>query len=291
MGAMWMGDEWVAELDRWLVPTTWADGWRERSRSSGGYDDLLAVIIHHAADSLTSSVEGTERYATTSASAPIGCGTGTRTQFGPRWHGWAAGATNTAGRGGPLLNSAGEVIALDSANRVTVNTEWMNTGTGEPWTDDTCDLYVRWVCAALSWCNTMRGPGRSPLGAGDVWAHFEWAPTRKSDPLGPCRWNGHTVARWNMDAFRSEVFAHLIDGPGEIRRFDPVSGRVPDPPSPIPEEDDMPLSDEDVQRIAKAVWTFEVRDSAPGANHGKPTKLGSLIGWIRRDAAKAASGQ
>jgi hypothetical protein len=59
-------------------------------------------------------------------------------------------------------------------------------------------------------------------------AHFEWAPDRKIDPAGPSPWATGN-ASWNMDAFRAD----LNGG-------------------------DMPLSDDDVRRIADAVWTHDV---------------------------------
>jgi N-acetylmuramoyl-L-alanine amidase len=59
-------------------------------------------------------------------------------------------------------------------------------------------------------------------------AHFEWAPDRKIDPAGPSPW-AQGNASWNMDAFRADC-----------------------------EGGDMPLSDDDVRRIADAVWTHDV---------------------------------
>lgn len=239
MGALWLREEWADELRRWSVHLSFAAGWKYRARSSGGYDAYLAIIIHHDGSTTGATVAGMEHWATEgSPNEPIGCGTGTRARFGAGFHAWAAGATNTAGKGGPLMNSAGEVIPQDAANRNTVNPEWMNRGDGsEEWAEDVCDSYVRWCCATLTHVNRARAPlGRSPLGAGDIFAHFEWAPGRKFDPFGPCRWNGYTKAKWNMDNFRQEVFCHLLDGPGPLRRYDPKLGRVPEAnPVKLPE--------------------------------------------------------
>lgn len=239
MGAIWMDQEYADELKRWGVPTDFADGCWKRARSSGGYDHLFGIIIHHDGSGLLATLASMLGWATVSSpNRPIGAGTGSRKRHGPKWLLWAAGATNTAGRGGPLINSAGEVIPLDSANRNTVNTEWMNRGDGSEWWDeDGCDLFTRWCCATLSWINRRRARlGLRPLGAGDIWAHFEWAPGRKFDPFGPCRWNGYRAVKWNMDNFRQEVFCHLLDGPGPLRRYDPKLGRVPEAnPVKLPE--------------------------------------------------------
>jgi hypothetical protein len=81
--------------------------------------------------------------------------------------------------------------------------EAANNGTGEPWTAQQQWTYPRLVAAVLDWANNET-PG-APLSAGDVFAHFEWAPGRKIDPAGPSQWapNG---GMWNMDAFRGSVW-------------------------------------------------------------------------------------
>jgi hypothetical protein len=202
-------------LHKWLAPSGFGhrlvNDWQTRSRSSGDFDEIMGVGVHHAADSTGTTLAATELWATVTApDRPIGNGTVTRTRYGPIFSLWAVRATNTQGKGGPVLTSRG-VIPLDSGNRRMFSIEAMNNGVGEPWDDRMCDLYVLVVCAVIDCTNATQGG--TPLGAGDVFAHFEWAPTRKNDPAGPCRWNGQRNARWNMDAFRGEVFHRLTSGP------------------------------------------------------------------------------
>jgi hypothetical protein len=64
--------------------------------------------------------------------------------------------------------------------------------------------------------------------------------------------------------------------------------KLPGAPS---EEEDMPLSDEDIQRVAeavapavaKAVWALEINDIPSGAK----AKVGSVLGWMRNSAHEA----
>lgn len=199
-------------FDRWGVPYSLAAGWETRARTSGGFSSVRGVQVHHDASTASSTLAGAVKYATVTAAAkPIGNGTVTRRKDGPKIVLWAAGASNTAGKGGPRLSSRG-LIPLDSANSCVVAFEAQNNGTTEPWPEDVCDLYVDACCAVLDWANACT-PG-APLGPGDVFSHFEWAPGRKIDPAGPSRFNGYKErTQWNMDLFRGEVFARLIEGP------------------------------------------------------------------------------
>src|SRR5690606_7921464 len=136
------------------------------------------------------------------------------------FHLGAAGATNTQGKGGPVWTSRG-VIPVDAGNRYMFSIEAGNNGVGEPWPKAQTDAYVLLCCAVLD-CVNCETPG-AKLGAGDIFAHFEWAPTRKIDPAGPSPW-ATGAAKWNMDAFRGAVFLRMLDG---------VGGR----PAPIPRAD------------------------------------------------------
>lgn len=213
-------------LDRWAVPYTLVDGWETRARKSGGFASVKGVIVHHSASAANTALGTAVKYATVTASAaPIGNALVTRTKDGPRLVVLAAGASNTSGAGGPLLSSRG-LIPLDTANSSTFNIEAENNGRTEPWADDMCDLYVRSVCAVLEWANECTDG--VPLGAGDVWSHFEWAPRRKIDPAGPSRFNdGAKNTKWNMDRFRGEVWLSMIAGA--------APAPVPPPAPPVPE--------------------------------------------------------
>lgn len=199
-------------FDKWGVRYMLVDGWLKRGRSSGGFDAVMGVQIHHGADSPNTKLETSIRYNTISGpTPPIGNATISRDKDGPLVALYAGLAANTAGVGGPRLTSRG-VIPKDGANRVSFAFEAENDGTHEVWTDTMCDLYVAATVAVLDWASNQT-PG-APLGAGDVFAHFEWAPGRKIDPRGPSRFNDFAdVTLWDMDRFRGEVFAMLMAGP------------------------------------------------------------------------------
>ena len=85
-------------------------------------------------------------------------------------------------------------------------------------------------------------------GIGYVRGHVEWAPDRKVDPAGPSRWaTGNET--WDLDRFRADVEAFTGSTEGE---------------------DEMPLSDEDVKRIAKAVWDEIIAGDQP--DEAKPAR-------------------
>ncbi len=225
-----MGGIWLHRLpdflDKWGVRYSLADGWEDRARRSGGFDSIRGVQIHHDASTPSSSLAGATKYATqTAAARPIGNGTITRDKDGPRLVLWAAGASNTSGKGGPRLSSRG-LIPLDTANSCVVSFEAQNNGRTEAWSDDMVALYVLVCCATLDWANTIT-PG-APLGPGDVHAHFEWSPGRKIDPAGPSRFNGDRPnVSWDMDAFRGAVFLRMIEGAPTTNAPQPKPGHEP----------------------------------------------------------------
>jgi len=200
-------------FEKWAVRYETVGDWLTVGRSSGGFDDFCGVIVHHTATKSTTPLSSTIRYALNGPDHPIANGCVSRDYDGPKVVLWAGLASNHAGRGGPKLSSRG-VIGRDAANRVSFGMEAENNGIDEPWPDDQCDLYVRAVAAIIDWANECT-PG-APLGAGDVWAHREWAPSRKSDPAGPSKFNSYQAGAWNMDAFRGEVFLTLVAGPNPL---------------------------------------------------------------------------
>lgn len=196
---------------------TWS-GWQTRSRSSGGFEQLLGIVVHHTASPSTTSFQNDWSYcAVGHPDAPVAnMLLGRQGQVGLH----AAGASNHAGKGGPWNASAGQV-PLDSANSRCLGIEAANNGTGEYWAPEMVDAYERLVAAL---CSAYR---LDPLR--DVMAHFEWAPSRKIDPwggntptpgfgyTGPHQWNMRGGAGFvNMVAKRGtpvveddEVFPHL----------------------------------------------------------------------------------
>jgi hypothetical protein len=101
----------------------------------------------------------------------------------------AGGPTNTNGAGGPL-----GTVPKDQMNAHAIGIEIANTGVGEPYPTVQQDAVVKMVRALCS-----------RYGISQVFSHFEWAPGRKIDPTGPSRWSPQG-GKWNMDAFRTEVF-------------------------------------------------------------------------------------
>jgi len=196
MGGIWLYDLPDVLEAAGLAVDVW-DGWENRSRSSGGYDAVLAVFAHHTASN-TSPLSDMTYMWENSPDNPVGAlylARDGRITVG------AAGATNCQGKGGPWSMSTG-TIPKDQGNAYGPSIEAANAGTGEPWPAAQTDAYVtacRALCAAY---------GLDP--ARDVLSHWEWCepscPGRKIDPAGPSPY-ATGGARWNMDAFRADVIA------------------------------------------------------------------------------------
>jgi hypothetical protein len=207
-------------------------GWQTRARRSGGYDPgrPTHVMVHHTASNPGSDPAGDVAYICHgSDNAPISNLYLSRTGLVVVC---AAGATNTNGSG---EDTWGGGVPDDAMNSYAIGIEAANNGVGEPWPQAQTKAYVR-LCAALG--------DHYGIPVGHVRGHVEWAPGRKIDPAGPSPW-ATGAATWNMDAYRSSVFNT-------------------NPPDPDDGEDDMPLSDEDVQRIAAAVWHMKINTLEDG---------------------------
>jgi N-acetylmuramoyl-L-alanine amidase-like protein len=136
------------------------------------------------------------------------------------WYVCAAGATNTNGSGHDPCGKTSD----DSMNSSAIGIEAGNNGTGEQWPDKQLDSYVK-GCREL--CDAYG------IDIDCIHAHWEWAPSRKTDPAGGPKYQtgspGPNDISWNMDEFRSDC-----------------RGAAPTPTPPTPEEDeDM------VWRVAK----------------------------------------
>ena len=189
MGGVWLWDMPDVLRAAGLTVDTYP-GWETRSRSSGGYDAVMAVQVHHTASSTTPANDMSYMW-NGSPDRPVGAiylARDGRVTVG------AAGATNTSGKGGPMQTSKG-TIPLDAANRYVISIEAANAGTGESWPQVQQDAYVK-VCNAL-----IKHYGLTP---GDVHAHFEWT-TRKVDPAGNSKYATGSN-KWNMDQFRGDVW-------------------------------------------------------------------------------------
>jgi hypothetical protein len=169
---------------------------------SGGFEQLLGVVVHHTASPPTTSFDNDWSYcAVGHQDAPVAnMLLGRDGTVGIH----AGGASNHAGKGGPWAASKG-TVPLDSGNSRLLGIEAQNAGTGESWAPVMVDAYERLV-AALS-----DAYGFVP--ATDVPAHFQWAPTRKIDP-----WGGNTPTPgypytgphpWTMAGFTANVAARM----------------------------------------------------------------------------------
>ncbi len=243
-----MGRYWLPHLDRWLAAPgldveTWPD-WRKRSRSSGGFDNVLALGPHHTAvpatdpDPVIDARQAARRAWDSARYRPVG---NFRLARNGLWIVGAAGATNTQGRGLATPCSRGTIPA-NAGNRYVIAIEAMNDGIGEPWSAEQLDSYEV-GCAALIY--GLKNDGAydavagefveiilDPTHPGDIHAHFEYAPDRKIDPANgrnvPGRYAnpGDRYGRWPMNKFRAACAARLeeMETP-EMQVIDPVDAR------------------------------------------------------------------
>ena len=211
MGSIWLHTlpDALEELGR----VSFHSGWEKRCRSSGGYNALMGIVVHHTA-SKTSTASDCNYMWNSAQDRPIGAIYLARD--GEVVVG-AAGATNCAGKGGPYTTSKG-TIPLDSGNSNTISIEAGNAGTGEQWPTAQQDSYVALVAALCSYY------GFDPLR--DVMAHYEWT-SRKIDPAGNSRY-ASGGNKWNMGQFRNDVKAKTTGG------GPPTPGPVPPGPKPPP---------------------------------------------------------
>lgn len=205
-------------MSRWLddlanvcrrtgFPVIEVDGWQRRGRSGNiPYEDgrPTHIMAHHTASPPSSDGWDDVNYCTFGAdAAPL---TNLYISRAPAIYVCAGGPTNTNGSG---HDSWGGGVPEDSMNSHAIAIEGANNGVGEPWPEEQQRCYNALVIE-------LRGAYGIP--AGQVRAHFEWAPERKIDTAGPSRWA--PTGSWDMDEFRGDTMT------------------LP-PPTPIPVEDDM----------------------------------------------------
>lgn len=200
MGSVWLGSLPDVLRNAGLNVDVYP-GWETRSRSSGGYDSILGIQVHHTASSGSNPAAEMAYMWQNSSTKPIGAiylAPDGKITVG------AAGATNTSGKGGPMPTSRG-TVPLDAGNRFLIAIEAANRGDGTPWPVVQQDAYVK-MCAALAKAYL----GGILLVPGDCGAHFEWT-SRKVDPAGSSRY-AQGANKWNMTLFRSDVTG-LITAP------------------------------------------------------------------------------
>ena len=131
----------------------------------------------------------------------------------------------------------------DSMNSYAIGIE-ANGGYGYAWPQVQQDAYVKLVnvlCTHYGISNNC------------VRGHFEWAPDRKVDPAGTSKWASGN-ASWDMNGFRADCAV---------------------------QEEDMPITDADAKKIAKAVWDEIIAGDKPDENKPARWRLKQIQGMIR----------
>jgi len=194
-----MGAYWLHDIGHALagLPVAYYSGWETRSRSSGGFDKILGVCIHHTA-SKTSPESDMNYMWNGSPDRPVG--NLYLARDGNIWIG-AAGAANTQGKGGPL-NCRNGTVPLDKGNQYMIAIEAGNNGTGEAWPKAQTDSYVKLVRQLCDHYGLSYGQ--------DVYGHYDYTlpscPGRKVDPSGPSPFGSVNAGQtWDIDVFRSAV--------------------------------------------------------------------------------------
>jgi N-acetylmuramoyl-L-alanine amidase len=167
----------------------------------------------------------------------------------------AAGATNTNGKGSGVRTTSKGTVPADSMNTYAVGIEIGNNGVGEPYSKACIDAAFATSLVVTSKCGLL------PT---DVIHHQAYAPDRKVDP-STCTgvqggWYPKSVTSsgtWSLDDLKTECQRRATSGM---------------------EDDDMPLSDDDIKKIANAVWTYNI--DTTGADAGidpQPARY-----WLQR---------
>ena len=122
-------------------------------------------------------------------------------------------------------------VPADCMNTAAIGVE-ANGGYGSPWPAVQTSSYT---AGALALCDAY--------GIVEVYGHAEWAPDRKVDPAGPSPWaTGNDT--WDMGAFRADVWN--LEGV------------------------EMALTDDDVKRVAEAVWARVIDMDQDPATKNRP---------------------
>src|SRR5262245_9499134 len=247
-----MGATYLTAMADWFraagLTVVEQDGWQSRSRSSGGYESgrPWCVMWHHTASS-TSPANDASYCSYGSPDRPI-CNL-LMARDGTVWV-LAAGATNTNGKGGPQTFSKG-TVPTDRMNEYAVGIEIATGRTGEAYPQAQLD-------ATFTVSNVLAE--RLALAATDVCTHYVWAPTRKVDPAkatsvqGPWQPRSCTSSgTWDLTDLRNECARRYSSGGAEG-------------------DDDMPLTQGDIDKIADAVWSKMIDTTGPGSPDPQPAR-------------------
>jgi len=197
-------------------------GWQSRSRSSGGFPSQpLGIQWHHTASK--TSPENDVHYQVYGNDNPIGnCLLDRNGCYWPI----AAGAANTAGKGGPLTLSRG-TVGKDNANATTFAIEAANNGVGEIWPQVQIDAYFAGSNALnASFGNRPDDIFSHALGTGDGWTDRKIDPATADAVQGPWKPRScNSSGTWVLADIRAECLNR-------------AGSPQPQPPQPTPDEDD-----------------------------------------------------
>lgn len=212
-----------------VAESSTTNGWERRARSSGGFAaPPLGVQWHHTASS-TSPANDLSWQIVGCQDAPVGNMLLDRT--GCFWP-VAAGAANTAGKGGPLTLSRGTIPA-DGANTRTWALEVANNGVGERWPVEQIDAYFAGSNALNArFGNLPTDVFSHALGGGEAtgWTSRKIDPATAASVEGP--WRPRSVngsGTWSLADIRAEC-----------------SRRSSSSPAPAPPDPSLPIGDDDM---------------------------------------------
>ena len=222
-----MGGIYYTDAAEWLravgITVVEVDGtWKTRARGSGGFaNPPLGIQWHHtASDTAPENDYHWQVYGCDDA--PVGNATIMRD--GSIWM-VAAGAANTAGKGGPLTLSRG-VVPQDSGNSTTWAFEVANNGVGQAWPQVQIDTYFAASnCLNGHFGNRPDDVFTHALGSGNGWTDRKIDPATASAVQGP--WQPRSVngsGTWSLDDIRAECNARAGQSPTPI----------PPDPTPLP---------------------------------------------------------
>ena len=182
------------------------DGWRDRARSSGGYDGGPVAVFHHHTASAGDGAADAAYCTFGSPDAPICNLVVGRDGI---VYVCAAGATNTNGKGGPHTLPDGTVIPVDGANSRVIGVEWSNDGVGQTYPAVMVDAGL---AVSVAMCAAYGLP------ADHVVTHQVWAPDRKIDPATADAvegdwWPASCTASgtWSLPALREECTRRTME--------------------------------------------------------------------------------
>lgn len=223
MGKIWLTDGPDILRDAGLTVEE-EPGHETRSRSSGGYESVLAIGMHHNAARASTSLDSAARHAWhNSSSRPIGAAI---IDVDGTWRWGASGATNTQGKGGPWTCSKG-TIPKDRGNLHMLSFEPMNDGVWQPWPPAQIESLL---VGCKAFCDAL---GLDPLR--DILAHFEYTNPgksvftsgfRKIDPADvslstPYGIDGAAYqGMFDMDRWRRDVAAINLEEDNEVKWTD-----------------------------------------------------------------------